>query len=188
MSALPSQSSSAWPAPDARAGTATDTIISVIRTTGTLTAKITRQETVSTRKPPATGPTTAAIPDHAVHEPIAPPRSSGGNAATIYRQHTGGQQRAERALQRTTSDGTRCWARSRTAARRPRSPQPRSRTRAARRTRLRASPRPESANRAPAGRRSTPTAAPRAHPRDPRGSPAARRLPRSRPDPLRTSP
>ena len=33
--------------------------------------------------PPTSGPTTVAIPDHAVHDPTAPPRWSGGNAATM---------------------------------------------------------------------------------------------------------
>ena len=47
---------------------------------------------------------TVAIPDHAVHEPIAAPRSSGGNAATITRQRARRQERAERALQRAAGD------------------------------------------------------------------------------------
>ena len=34
-------------------------------------------------QPPRNGPITVAMPDHAVQEPIAPPRSSGGNALTI---------------------------------------------------------------------------------------------------------
>ena len=38
---------------------------------------------MSTSQPPASGPITIAIPDHAVQEPIAPPRSSGGKAEMI---------------------------------------------------------------------------------------------------------
>ena len=46
-------------------------------------AKIQRQETNSISSPPPSGPTTNAIPVHAVHEPIAPPRSSPGKTAVI---------------------------------------------------------------------------------------------------------
>ena len=46
-------------------------------------AKIQRHEATSTSQPPTSGPTTNEIPDHAVHEPIAAPRSSGGKVATI---------------------------------------------------------------------------------------------------------
>ncbi len=79
----PSQSTGACATPRSRPGTAIETRISVATTNGTLTAKISRQETASTRKPPASGPITVAIPDQAVHEPIAPPRSWRGKAATI---------------------------------------------------------------------------------------------------------
>ena len=46
-------------------------------------AKIQRQETNSISAPPPSGPITNAIPVHAVHEPIAAPRSSPGNVAVI---------------------------------------------------------------------------------------------------------
>ena len=63
--------------------------IRVAITNGTLIAKISRHETASTSHPPASGPTTVAIPDHAVHEPIAAPRSSRGKAATITASELG---------------------------------------------------------------------------------------------------
>ena len=59
------------------------TMITVAMTNGTLMAKIQRHVATSMSQPPASGPTTIAIPPHAVHEPIAPPRSSGGKLATI---------------------------------------------------------------------------------------------------------
>ncbi len=52
-------------------------------TNGTLSAKIQRHDALSMSQPPRNGAITVAIPDHAVHEPIAAPRSSGANAATI---------------------------------------------------------------------------------------------------------
>ena len=58
-------------------------------TNGMFTAKISRHDTASTNHPPASGPMTVAIPDHAVHEPIAPPRSSRGNASTITASELG---------------------------------------------------------------------------------------------------
>src|SRR5919201_1159605 len=39
--------------------------------------------------PPASGPATDAIPPHAVHEPIAPPRSFWSNAATMIASELG---------------------------------------------------------------------------------------------------
>ena len=51
--------------------------------TGTLIAKIARHDATSTSRPPTSGPMTNAIPLHAVQEPIAAPRSSRGNAATM---------------------------------------------------------------------------------------------------------
>ena len=83
MSAAPSQSTGACAVPVARGGTARETSINVSTTNGMFTAKIRRQDTASTRNPPASGPTTVAIPAHAVHEPMAAPRSSGANAVTI---------------------------------------------------------------------------------------------------------
>jgi hypothetical protein len=46
-------------------------------------AKIQRQETSSISRPPPSGPITNAIPVHAVHDPIAPPRSSPEKVAVI---------------------------------------------------------------------------------------------------------
>ena len=43
---------------------------------GTLTRKIQRQDACSTSQPPPSGPITNAMPVHAVHAPIAAPRSS----------------------------------------------------------------------------------------------------------------
>ncbi len=56
---------------------------SVIATGITLIAKIQRQDALSIRKPPASGPITVATPVHAVHEPMAAPRSAGGNVWMI---------------------------------------------------------------------------------------------------------
>ena len=64
-------------------GIAIRTINSVAITNGMLTRKIHRHDAASISDPPTNGPITAAIPDHAVHDPIAPPRSAGGKAATI---------------------------------------------------------------------------------------------------------
>ena len=55
----------------------------MISTNGTLMAKIQRQDAVSTSQPPASGPITIAIPDQAVHDPMAAPRSSAGKAEMI---------------------------------------------------------------------------------------------------------
>src|SRR3954454_14877093 len=79
----PSQSTGGRWAPSLRPGTATHTTPSVTRTNGTLMAKTHRHDAVSMTEPPATGPRSAAMPTHAVHEPIAAPRSAGGYAATI---------------------------------------------------------------------------------------------------------
>ena len=49
----------------------------------TLSAKIQRHDAWSTSTPPISGPTTVEMPVQAVHDPIAAPRSSGGNVATI---------------------------------------------------------------------------------------------------------
>ncbi len=46
-------------------------------------AKIHRHETNSISAPPPSGPITNAMPVHAVHDPIAAPRSSPGNVAVI---------------------------------------------------------------------------------------------------------
>ena len=78
--AAPSQSTRARAPPRSRAGTEAKISTSVITTNGTLIAKISRHETASTRYPPTSGPITVAMPDQAVQEPIAAPRSSAGNA------------------------------------------------------------------------------------------------------------
>ena len=48
-----------------------------------LTPKMKRQETVSRISPPASGPITVEIPDHAVHVPIALPRSRSEKVAVM---------------------------------------------------------------------------------------------------------
>jgi hypothetical protein len=67
----------------ARAGTAMRTMTTVATTKGTLMAKIQRHDATSMSHPPASGPMTIAMPPHAVHEPIAAPRSSAGKLATM---------------------------------------------------------------------------------------------------------
>ncbi len=47
------------------------------------------REAVSISQPPRNGPITVAIPAHAVHEPIAAPRSRGGKADTITASELG---------------------------------------------------------------------------------------------------
>ena len=64
-------------------GTAARTSASVASTNGTLMAKIQRQDALSTSRPPPSGPITIAMPAHAVHVPIAAPRSSAGNVALM---------------------------------------------------------------------------------------------------------
>ena len=102
------------------------------RTSGTLSAKIQRHETWSTIQPPASGPTMAAIPPQAVHDPIAGPRSLGRERGDDDRERARRQQRSRRSLQRARGDqrldrrGQR-----RTRARARRTPPRRSRTRAA---------------------------------------------------------
>ena len=59
------------------------TMITVATTKGTLIAKIQRQLATPMSHPPSSGPMTNAMPPHAVHEPIAAPRSSGGKLDTI---------------------------------------------------------------------------------------------------------
>ena len=79
-------------------------MITVAITKGTLMAKIQRQVATSMSQPPSSGPMTNAMPPHAVHEPIAAPRSSGGKVDDDHRQRARGQQRAEHALQRAPGD------------------------------------------------------------------------------------
>ena len=56
---------------------------SVTSTSGTLIAKITRQENKSISAPPIGGPMRIEIPVQAVHEPIAAPRSSSPKVAVM---------------------------------------------------------------------------------------------------------
>ena len=70
-------------------GIAARTSPRVASTSGTLSAKIHRQEAWSTITPPASGPTIAAIPPHAVQAPIAAPRSFGAKAATMIASELG---------------------------------------------------------------------------------------------------
>jgi hypothetical protein len=51
--------------------------------------KIQRHDAIAKSSPPASGPSTPAIPPHAVHVPIAPPRSSAGNVLTITASELG---------------------------------------------------------------------------------------------------
>ena len=176
VSTAPSQSRRTWRRAPLRLGTAIATSPSVSSTNGTLMAKIQRHDAVSTSQPPASGPITIAMPDQAVQEPIAPPRSSRRERGDDHRERARGQQRAEHALQRAAGDQDLDRRRDRAHHRddaEPGDAEPR--TRAARRTGRRASPRRGSASRASAGRRWRPTADPRARRRDPRGSTAARR-------------
>ena len=85
----PIQSSGTRATPLFRVGTAIAISISVIATNGTLIAKIRRQETASTRYPPISGPITTAIPDQAVQEPMAAPRSAAGNVAMMMARALG---------------------------------------------------------------------------------------------------
>src|SRR5436305_14575240 len=71
------------------AGTAIEISTSVAMIRGTLIAKIHRHDALSTIQPPASGPTIAAIPPHAVHVPIAAPRWRGANVATITASELG---------------------------------------------------------------------------------------------------
>ena len=80
------------------------TMITVAITKGTLMAKIQRHVATSMSQPPASGPMTNAMPPHAVHEPIAAPRSSGGKRRDDDGQRARGQQRAEDALQGAPGD------------------------------------------------------------------------------------
>ena len=58
-------------------------------TRGRLSAKIQRQESWSTIRPPANGPTNDAIAPHAVQVPIAAARSFVGKAATMTASELG---------------------------------------------------------------------------------------------------
>ena len=77
-SAAPSQSIRAGAGMSADGGTPRAISHSVVRTTGTLTAKISRQDAASISTPPSSGPSTPAIAPKAVQVPIARPRSSSG--------------------------------------------------------------------------------------------------------------
>ncbi len=58
-------------------------------TSGTLIKKIQRHDAESTIWPPIRGPARMPIPPHAVHLPIAAPRSSLGNTATMMASAAG---------------------------------------------------------------------------------------------------
>ena len=146
---------------------------SVAITSGTLIAKIQRQDAESTSCPPISGPATIPMPPHAVQRPTARPRSSGGNVARSPRA------RPASAARRTTP----CSARAPTSnldRRRQRAQHRRDAEAgdAEREDALLAEQVPERARhedqraRASAGRRWRSTAARRARRRGPRGSPA----------------
>ncbi len=63
--------------------TANSVITTAPTATGTFRKKIDCQLTLSTRKPPTTGPIASAIAETPAHVPIALPRSSGGNALVM---------------------------------------------------------------------------------------------------------
>ena len=115
-------------------GTAARISTEVRATSGTLRAKIQRQETWSTIQPPASGPTIAAIPPQAVHDPIAAPRSLGANAADDDRERARCHEGSRRSLECACGD-QRLDRRSKrhTRARALRTPRCRSRTHDARR-------------------------------------------------------
>ncbi len=83
QSRAPTTSTRAFGSRSRPAGTTRRIRISVTTTTGTLMAKIQRQEAASTSWPPTTGPSTVPIPPHAVQVPTALPRSSCGKVETI---------------------------------------------------------------------------------------------------------
>ena len=70
-------------------GTAARTSASVATTNGTLIPKIQRHDALSTSRPPPSGPITIAMPAHAVHDPIAAPRSSAGNVEVMTASEAG---------------------------------------------------------------------------------------------------
>ena len=82
-STAPSQSTGGRAPWRSRCGTAIATTISVSTTNGALRTKIQRHDAASISCPPTSGPTIVAMPDHAVHEPIAAPRCAGGKAVTM---------------------------------------------------------------------------------------------------------
>ncbi len=88
-SAAPAQSIDLSLAVCARPGTAIRDRASAAITSGRLITKIPRHETESTIWPPSTGPARIPIPPHAVHLPIAAPRSSFGNTATMIASAAG---------------------------------------------------------------------------------------------------
>ena len=70
-------------------GTATRASTRATITSGTLMMKIHRHEAESTIWPPMIGPARIPIPPHAVHVPIAPPRSSLGKTDTMMASAAG---------------------------------------------------------------------------------------------------
>ena len=89
----------AAPRPSPSPGQPRGRAASVPITTGTLSAKIQRHESWSTIQPPASGPTIAAIPPQAVHDPIAAPRSFGREGGDDDRERRRRHQRRGGALE-----------------------------------------------------------------------------------------
>ncbi len=73
---------------------------------GRLSRNIQRQEAIASSSPPASGPSTVAIPPHAVQLPIAGPRSDSSNVATIVASELG----------TSSAPATPCSARAATSA------------------------------------------------------------------------
>ena len=85
----PTKSTRTRSSPGSRFGTTARTSASVIATSGRLIRKIQRQEATPRSQPPKSGPTTVETPLHAVHVPIAAPRSSPSNVAAITASELG---------------------------------------------------------------------------------------------------
>ena len=82
--------------------------------TGRFRKKIDCQLTLSTRKPPSTGPIASASADTPAHVPIALPRSAAGKALVMIDSVAGHHHRRAHALRRRARPPARCrWGRSR---------------------------------------------------------------------------
>ena len=82
-------------------------------------------------RPPASGPTMMAMPPHAVHEPIAAPRSRSGNAATMIASELGASSAPAAPCKARAAISVSTVGATAHAARTPRSHPGRSRTRGA---------------------------------------------------------
>ncbi len=71
------------------AGTTVRISVTQAITKGTFIKKIQRHEASANSSPPASGPSTPAMPPHAVQLPIAPPRSDSGKVLTITASELG---------------------------------------------------------------------------------------------------